>query len=75
MSQLLNQFYNDEHLREELLAYLHNFIDEEALKRVYAKEDVSAVADARSLIDSAFSNLEDEYAPRNKTPIAKNQAR
>jgi len=75
MSQLLNQFYNDEHLREELLAYLHDFIDEEALKRVYAKEDVSAVADARLLIDSAFSNLENEYGIRNKAPVTKNQAR
>lgn len=75
MSQELNQFYNDVHTREEVVAYIHAFIDEEALKRVYAKEDVSAVADARSLIDSAFSNLENEYAPRNQTPVTKNQAR
>ena len=75
MSQLLKQFYNDEHLREELLAYLHAFIDEEALKRVYAKEDVSSVADARKLLDLAFSNLENLYGIKDKTPVTKNQAR
>jgi hypothetical protein len=75
MSQELNQFYNDVHTREEVVAYIHAFIDQEALKRVYAKEDVSAVADARSLIDSAFSNLENEYGIRNKAPVNKNQAR
>jgi len=61
MNQLLNQFYNDEQTRNELVQFLHDFIDQEAISRVYNREDVSAVADARELIDLAFSELQNIY--------------
>jgi len=74
-SDLLNRFYNDEHTREELVSFLHDFIDSEGLKRIYNKEDVSAVADARDLIDLAFSELQNQYAPKQKTPKPISQAK
>jgi hypothetical protein len=73
--ELLNQFYNDEQTRNELIEFIHNFIDQEAISRVYNREDVSAVADARELIDLAFSELQNIYEPKNKVAQRKNQSR
>lgn len=72
---LLNQFNNDVHTREEVIAFIHNFIDQKALENVYKRADVSSFADARELIDLAFSELDTLYGFRNKTPNNKNQAR
>jgi hypothetical protein len=68
MSDLLNRFYNDEHTRNELIDFLNDFIDSEGLRRMYNREDVSAVADAKELIERAFSELENLYAPKQRTP-------
>jgi len=73
--QLLNRFYNDEHTRENVLQFLYAFIDAEAVRRVYAKEDVSAVADARTLIELAFSSMQDLYGIRPQTPKPYSQAK
>lgn len=75
MNQLLNQFYNDEHTRNELIEFIHDFIDQEAISRVYNKEDVSAVADARQLIDLAFSELQNLYGIQTKAKKSENQSR
>ena len=68
MQDLLNRFYNDVNTRDQVIEFLNSFIDAEAVRRVYAREDVSAVADARELIEKAFSSMEDIYAPKTTTP-------
>ena len=73
--ELLNQFYNDEQTRNELIQFIHNFIDQEGLSRIYNREDVSSVADARELIDLAFSELENIYGIKEKVAQRKNQSR
>ena len=72
---LLQQFQNDKFLRDELINFLHNFIDNQALTKLYKKEDVSAVAEARELIDSAFSELENQYGIKEKATKPVNKAR
>lgn len=75
MNQLLNQFNNDVHTRDEVIDFIHEFINQESLKRVYERADVSGIADAKELIDLAFSSLDDIYGIRNKTPVSKNQSK
>lgn len=58
---ILQRFNADKHLKDALIAYIHDVIDDEALKRMYAGEDVSHIKDARDLIDKAFSDLEEEF--------------
>lgn len=65
--QLLQRFQTDEHLRNEVIAFIDNFIQQEAVKRVFERKDVSAVADAKELIDNAFSELENLYGFKDKT--------
>lgn len=71
----LQQFQNDKFTRDEVINFIHNFIDNQALTKLYKKEDVSAVAEARELIDSAFSELENQYGIKNKTTKSVNKAR
>ena len=73
--QLLQQFNNDVHLRNEVIAFLNDFIEQEAVKRVYAREDVSAVADAKELVDLAFAELNNLYGIKDKAPKPISQAK
>ena len=57
MKSLLS-FYNDKDTKENVYNYLVDYLEKEAVKRVFDREDVSAIADAKEVIDKAFSNLE-----------------
>ena len=71
----LNQFTNDVKMRDEVKGFIDAFIDTEAVKRIYAREDVSAIADAKELIDLAFDDLIKTYAAKVKTSKPISQAR
>lgn len=75
MQEHLRRFNGDVHTKEALVAFIRDFIDSEALKRVYAKEDVAAVSDARKLIDGAFEALENEYGIKQPTKPEGNPSR
>ena len=53
----LIEFYKDEDTRENVHNYLTEFLSQEAVKKVFNKEDVSAVAEAKEMIDKAFENM------------------
>jgi hypothetical protein len=72
---VLNRFTNDVVTREEVINFIHDFIDQETLRRVYNKENVSEVADAIELIDLAFSELDNLYGIKNKATKPVNEAR
>ena len=63
----LNQFTNDVNMRDEVRGFIDAFIDTEAVKRIYAREDVSGIADAKELIELAFNDLIQNYGIKNKT--------
>ena len=73
--QLLRRFQTDANLRNEVIAFIGNFIEQEAVNRVFKREDVSSVADAKELIDLAFNELENLYGIKKETPQRKNQSR
>jgi len=62
----LRDFYNDVTTRENVKAYLTDFLKEEAIRKVFAKEDVSAVSEAKELIDRAWENMEYIFQPTPK---------
>jgi len=68
-------FYNDKDQKENVYNYLIEELEKEALKRVFAKEDVTAVADAKEIIDEAFENLEVLFNKKVETKDKPNQAR
>jgi hypothetical protein len=71
----LNQFTNDVNMRDEVKGFIDAFIDTEAVKRIYAREDVSGIADAKELIELAFNDLIQNYGIKDKTSKPISQAR
>lgn len=75
MDTTLRQFNGDVNTKEELLSFITEYINQTAIDRMYKKEDVSHIADAKSLIDGAFEELENIYGIKNKQKEVANQAR
>lgn len=75
MDSLIRQFNGDEGTKQAVIAYLTNFISDEAVSRVFAKEDVSSVADAKILIDKAFDQMSIDYGITTQPAEPTNQAR
>jgi hypothetical protein len=71
----LNQFTNDVNMRDEVRGFIDAFIDTEAIKRIYARENVSGIADAKELIELAFNDLITTYGIKNKASQPVSQAR
>lgn len=63
----LAYFYNDEATRETVKTYLKAVAEETAIKKVFNREDVSGVADALEIIESAFSQLDERYGQVSKS--------
>jgi len=75
MSKSLLEFYNDKDMKDNVYNYLISELEKEAIKRVFDKEDVTAVADAKIVIEKAFDNLDTLFNSKaeKKEPI--NEAR
>lgn len=71
----LQQFYLDVDTRNNVKNYLIEFLKQEAVKKVFAKEDIIGIADAKDCIEKAFDKLEVLFGekPKPKEPI--NEAR
>lgn len=54
---MLRNFYMDEELRNEVQNYLNTYLKEKAIEKVFNREDTSAIAEAKEMIDGAFENL------------------
>lgn len=75
MHDRLRQFNGDVDTKEALLGFIMSFINEEALKKMYDKQDVSHIGDAVSLINGAFESLETTYGIQIKQNTPTNQAK
>lgn len=67
---LLKSFYNDEHTRDAVRDFLMYMLNEEAIRRVMERKDTSSLADAKDVIDSAFTKLREEFGQQPKTFIS-----
>jgi len=74
MKSLLS-FYNDKDTKENVYNYLIDYLEKEAVKRVFDREDVSAIADAKEVIDKAFDNLEVLFNKKAEKKESINEAR
>lgn len=70
----LNLFYQDENMRELVKDYLFTQLDKLAIEKVYNREDVKGMADAKEAIEKAFNLLDETYGAR-KTTNTDNSAR
>lgn len=71
----LKQFNGDVETKNQLLDFIYEHINSTALERMYRKEDVSHIADAKELIDGAFDLLQETYKVSIKQDAPTLQAR
>lgn len=57
----LKSFYEDKVTKETLLEFLVDYMNQYALDKMYKREDVSGIANAKEIIDSAFEQLDILY--------------
>lgn len=65
----LEYFYRDTETRDAVKAYFIEYLEQEALRRIFAKEDVSGIADAKNAIIESFESLASRFDPKMQRPI------
>lgn len=75
MPKSLQEFYQDTTTRDNVHSYLIDFLKEEAVRKIFDKEDVSAVAEAKEMIDKAFENMDVIFSPKLQVKTQTNEAR
>lgn len=63
---MLANFIKDENLREEVKAFLVSYLHKEALRKVFEKENVVGMAEAKEVLEKAFDELANLAEPRPK---------
>ena len=75
MDEVLRKFNGDPHTKDAFKAYMLSYIEAEAVKRVFNREDVSSVADAYELMNKVFEQLDIDYGIKEKIKVSDNQAK
>lgn len=75
MPSSLQDFFNNKGMKDNVQAYLIEFLKQEAIKKVFEREETSGVSEAKELIDKAFENLEVLFSPKPKEKSIINEAR
>lgn len=73
--KLLLEFWTNEPMRLEFQQFLFAHLDQLALTKVYNKDDVHGIADARDAITECFKQLEEEFTRKPDRKEKINMAR
>jgi hypothetical protein len=46
-----------------------NILREETQRKVFARQDVSGIADAKEILDKAFQTMANEFEPKKKQEV------
>jgi len=74
----LQEFYRDTDTKDNVKNYLIEFLESEAVKKVFDKssfEEISAIGSAKEIIEKAFDNLENLFPSKVKAKEQINQSR
>jgi hypothetical protein len=66
---LLKQFYDNEPMREAVQAYFMASLHDLAVERVFGKQTISGVYEAKKVIEKSFEKLEEEFSTKPKPTI------
>jgi len=75
MNKTLQSFHSDKETKNEVYNYLTAYLEKEAIRRVFAKEDTTGVADAKEIIEKAFDNLDTLFNSKVEKKEVINEAR
>ena len=58
MQLQLKRFYEDPELKEAVVEYFLDFLEKKAIKKVFDREEVSAIPEAKEIIEEAIEHLD-----------------
>ena len=64
---IVGDFYKNKAMRTEVRAYIEAVFNKEIIEKVYAREDVSHIADANDLVERAFTQMELDFGSKKKS--------
>jgi len=65
----LREFYADRAMQEAWTTFIVEVLKEEIIKKAFRGEDVKAIAEARKILEKAFSSLYDVFEPKVKREV------
>jgi len=71
----LRRLQGDKNTKEALINFIDAFIGQYAIEKVLKREDVSGIADAKTIIDKAFESLDIEYGIKERESETSNTSR
>ena len=71
----LRRFNGDKTTKEELRAYIIEYIGREGVYRMFQRQSVEHIADACELIQKAFDQLDIDYGIKEQPTTYTNEAR
>ncbi len=75
MPNALKDFYLNETMRNDVHTYLLDFLKAQAIEKTFNRENTEHIAEAKEVLDKAFSNLEILFTPESEVKEIKNEAR
>ena len=75
MPSSLKDFYLNEVMREDVKTYLLDCLKAQAIQKAFDREDTSAIAEAKEVLDKAFNDLEILFSSKVEGKELKNGAR
>jgi hypothetical protein len=63
----LKDLWSDKALLRDLNNYLQEYLKDAAIEKVFLRQDTTAIAEAKEVIDGAFSQLDTLFEPKAKT--------
>ena len=79
MAKSLQEFYANTDMKDNVHAYLVEFLQEMAVKELFENQaedyDAYAISQAKRVIDKAFENLDNLFSPKAKKKEIINEAR
>lgn len=63
---LLQLFWQDEHTREAVKAFQIAMLEEDAIKRTFAGDDVKGLLEAKKLVDASFKRLDEVFKQKDE---------
>lgn len=70
----LQEFWNDKEMCANVKSYLDEFIQTEGVVKLFAKESILGIAEAKELVDKAWEKMENLFTPP-PPQITHNEAR
>jgi hypothetical protein len=64
---MIQDFYRNKVMRDAVRQYIDDCFVKEAVEKMFNREDVTHIADAKELLDKAFSSMEVDFGAKKET--------